>query len=267
MRIDAWLQEASERLRKATISSHRLDAEVLLTSVLQKDRSYLHAHGEDTLDEPGKQRADGYLRRREQRMPIAYILGRKEFYGRDFTVTPSVLIPRPETETLIELIENLPLSPQARIADIGCGSGAIAITLKLNQPTRQLIATDISPDALAIAQENATQLGADIIFLQGDLLKPLRNQVDVIVANLPYVDRDWERSPETNFEPALALFAENHGLALIERLLLAAGAHLAEAGYVVLEADPEQHDAIVSFAKKQSLRHVRTEGYVVILSR
>ncbi len=267
MRIDAWLRQSADALKAADVPSYRLDVELLLCSVLDKDRTYLHAHGDESLEGSNLQHANEYLRRREKRTPIAYILGRKEFYGREFTVTPYVLIPRPETETLIELIEELDLPPEAHIADIGTGSGAIAITLKLSEPHRRVYATDISPEALAIARENARNLSADVVFLQGDLLKPLRNPVDLIVANLPYVDPEWERSPETAFEPELALFAGNHGLALIDKLIQQAPPLLTEQGYVLLEADPEQHPAIISFAQQNSLRHIRTEGYAVLLQR
>jgi release factor glutamine methyltransferase len=267
MTIAQWLQDAADKFKKAGIQSHRLDAELLLCNVLGRERPYLHAHGDETIAAPQTRQANEHLKRREQRTPLAYILGHKEFYGHEFAVTPYVLIPRPETESLIECIEGLGLPPEFRFADIGTGSGAIAITLKLNQPKRQVFATDVSPEALAVAQENARNLGADVIFLQGDLTKPLRSPVDMIVANLPYVDPDWERSPETDFEPKLALFAEHHGLALIEKLIQQAPERLAANGYLLLEADPEQHDAIINLAEPSGLRHIRTEDYSVLLQR
>jgi release factor glutamine methyltransferase len=267
MTIDQWLRSAANTLKSTGIQSYRLDAELLLCNVLAKERPHLHAHGDETLTEHQLAQANEYLKRREQRTPLAYILGHMEFYGRDFAVTPYVLVPRPETESLIELAETLELPPKCRLADIGTGSGAIAITLKLNQPERQIFATDVSPEALAVARENARNLGADVIFLQGDLARPLRNPVDVIVANLPYVDPSWERSPETNFEPRLALFAEHHGLALVEQLIQQAPTHLADAGHLLLEADPEQHNTIIDLAQQNSLRHIRTEGYAILLQR
>jgi release factor glutamine methyltransferase len=266
MRIDEWLRDAANKLQAAHIPSHRLDAELLLCEVLGKGRPYLHAHNDDLLTEPQLKRANGYLKRRQQRTPIAYILGHKEFYGRNFAVNPYTLIPRPETESVIELIEELDLPPDARIADVGTGSGAIAITLKLNQPERQVVATDISTEALAVAQQNAQTLGADIIFLQGDLAKPLRGEFDVIIANLPYVDPEWERSPETQFEPSLALFADDGGLKLISELIAQAPKHLKPHGHLLLEADPEQHERIVAAAHKHSLQLVKTEGYGILLT-
>ncbi len=264
MRIDQWLASAADKLTGATIPSACLDAELLLCDVLGTTRPHLHAHGDDDLTTAQLAHANELLKRRAQHTPLAYISGHKEFYGRDFVVTPYVLIPRPETEALIEVIEALQLSPNASIADIGTGSGAIAITLKLNQPQRRILATDISAEALAIAEQNARELDADVIFLQGNLATPLRNPVDVMVANLPYVDPAWERSPETDFEPRQALFADNHGLALIEKLVVQAPAHLNSDGYLLLEADPEQHAAIVAHAKRNSLRHIRTEGYAIL---
>jgi release factor glutamine methyltransferase len=267
MRIDEWLRDAASKLKGDQIPSYRLDAELLLCDALGKTRPYLHAHDNETLTEPQLTKAKEHLKRRLQRTPLAYIVGHKEFYGRDFTVTPDVLIPRPETESLIELVEKLDLPQASRFADIGTGSGAIAITLKLNQPKRQVLAADINAEALAIAQQNARNLDADILFLQGNLSGPLRNPVDVIVANLPYIDPEWERSPETNFEPGLALFAEDHGLALINRLIKQAPKHLTDHGYLVLEADPCQHAGLITLAKASGYIVYKINGYALLLEK
>ncbi len=267
MNIDQWLHDAADQLKQTGIQSYRLDAEILLANALERERVYVHAHGQDELAEQQRTIADALLQRRRQRIPIAYILGHKEFYGRDFSVSSDVLIPRPETESIIELIEGLAVPEGAAIADIGTGSGAIAITLALNNPARHVTAIDVSERALAVARSNAKRLHAEVTFVQGDLLVPLTAPTDVIVANLPYVDPEWERSPETDFEPELALFANNHGLALIEKLLSQVPTHLAPAGYVVLEADPDQHKAIIATANRNSLRHIRTKGYGILLQR
>lgn len=267
MNIDQWLKRATHELEQTGIGSARLDAELLLADALDKPRVYLHAHSDNELTAQQLAIASALLERRKQRIPMAYITGHKEFYGREFAVSPAVLIPRPETETLIELIANLDLPPNTTIIDVGTGSGAIAITTKLEHPTWSVTGCDIDEDALLIAAQNADQLGAHISLRHSDLLGSIDGAFDLIAANLPYVDREWERSPETNFEPALALFADDHGCALIDELIRQAPAHLTPQGYVVLEADPEQHEHIAHTAQQNNLRHVRTEGYAVCFQK
>jgi len=235
-----------------------------LANALECERVYLHAHGDEAISDQALQAASANLGQRVQRLPLAYIFGHKEFYGRDFAVTPDVLIPRPETEALIEL---LPTTENLSMIDVGTGSGAIAITAQLERPSWTVTACDIDEDALLVAAHNADALKARVTFRHSNLLTNIDGAFDVIAANLPYVDRNWERSPETDFEPALALFADNHGLALIEKLIEQTPDHLAERGYLLLEADPQQHPAIIAAGQRKSLRHVRTEGYAVLLQR
>lgn len=264
MNIDDWLKQATYTLQKSGISSYRLDAELLLAAAIKKERLYLHAHGDDTLTDQQLTTANALLERRKQRVPMGYILGHKEFYGREFAVSPDVLIPRPETETLIELLPDL---PECVMIDIGTGSGAIAVTAKLEHPAWAVTGCDIDEDALLVAAQNADRLGAGVTLRHSDLLTNIDGMFDVIAANLPYVDREWERSPETDYEPALALFADDHGLALIDKLLQQVPTLLNPHGQVLLEADPEQHAAIIALAKQNSLRHIRTEGYIVCFQK
>jgi release factor glutamine methyltransferase len=268
MTIQQWLIDATSRLVEAGIPSARLDVLILLSDELEQTKAQILAHDDELLSQEQFDNLEMKLQRRAAREPIAYIRGHQEFYGREFTVTPDVLIPRPETETLIELLETLAVESPTTLVDIGTGSGAIAITAKLEHPTWQVIATDVSAEALAVAKTNAAHLEADISLRSGTLLGPLTEPVDIIAANLPYVDLAWERSsPETNYEPALALFADSHGLQLIYDLLDQAPDALTDSGYILLEADPEQHDAIISYARAKSLQHVNTEGYIVGLAR
>lgn len=265
MRIDEWLHGAAKTLQEAGVPSARLDAEIILASTLDREHPFLHAHGDEPLTGQQQQLADQRLHARRQRTPLAYILGSKEFYGRNFAVTPAVLIPRPETETLIELAEALPLPADATIADIGTGSGAIAITLKLNQPQRRVIATDISPEALTVAEDNAHNLQADIQWRQGDLLEALDGKASLIVANLPYVDRAWECSPETGCEPELALFADNNGLMLIRQLIDQAPEHLLPGGWLILEADSRQWHDIIAYAQTHGFQLRERRDFAVSL--
>lgn len=262
------MRDAAEMLANVGISSALLDAEIILAHTLRKSRTWLHAHGEERLSLREREIAGARLDLRLDRTPIAYIIGHKEFYGRLFKVSPSVLVPRPESETIIELLDNLCDGSTKTLVDVGTGSGCLGITAKLEHPELEVTLTDISHHALGIAEKNAETLGATIAIVKNDLLVPnpqLPPQIDIILANLPYVDHNWERSPETNYEPELALFADKGGRALIERLLQEAPLYLVTGGILLLEADPEQHHALIVHATTLGYTHVVTEGYCVVL--
>ena len=204
----------------------------------------------------------------------------QDFYGRDFIVTPDVLIPRPETEQMIDAVLNLvgkpylpgvkpspaKISPHhLKILDVGTGSGCIAITLQLELPEAKVTASDISPAALKIAQKNATKHGLTLPFIISNLLENVKFTPDLITANLPYVDPDWDWLDKTALsqEPAIALYAKNHGLALILKLLTQAKKRHVK--YLILEADPCQHASITAFAKKQGYSLLETRGFILTL--
>jgi release factor glutamine methyltransferase len=262
-----WTLNATQMLTAAGIGSARLDALLLLCDELQLDKALVLAHDDQTLSSAQQQSLNAKLARRQKREPLAYIRGTQEFYGRRLAVTPNVLIPRPETESLIELLGSLHLAEGSTISDIGTGSGAIAITIKLEHPSYHVVATDVSLEALWVATGNARQLRAQVDLRQGSLLEPLDRPVDCIIANLPYVDSTWKRSPETDYEPSLALFADDHGLQLIHQLLDQALLRLNRPGYIILEADPEQHPAIIRLAAAQGFGRLSTNGYGILLSR
>lgn len=257
--ISAWLKDATAQLLEAGIESAKLDAEIILAHTLQHSRTYLHAHGEELLTPRQAEIADARLHLRLERTPVAYIIGHKEFYGHMFKVTPSTLIPRPESEAIIELLLEadrqtpLPLQPRRRLVDVGTGSGCLGISAKLALPELNVTLIDVSRYALKVAEENARTLKADVQLIQSNLLAQYPFTAHYILANLPYVDPEWERSPETNYEPDLALFAEHHGLALINRLIEQTPDHLAHGGHLFIEADPRQHSAIIQAAKRQGL--------------
>lgn len=272
MTIQSWLSSASQQLAKQNNPSPRLDAELLLSHAAGKPRSYLLAHPEISLDDLqglSLQRLGRMLRRRIKREPLAYIIQKKEFFGRDFLVNKDVLIPRPDSEAIIELLQNVPLRPSL-IADIGTGSGCLAITAALELPKSQVVATDISPKALQVARKNAASHHATLEFLQGNLLEPLfqnNRQPDVIVANLPYVDKSWHVSPETAFEPSSALFAANNGLALISKLICQADRLLQSNGFLLLEADPRQHQAISAESAQNGFRLSQKESFAIAFQK
>jgi release factor glutamine methyltransferase len=261
MTIAAFFETATRRL--TNIPTARLDALVLMSEVLQKDKSWILAHTDHELSPDQAIKLSAQLKQRVARVPLAYILGHQEFYGRDFIVTPDVLIPRPETEALIELAKKY--IQTGKLLDIGTGSGAIAVTLACELPAATVEACDVSQAALAVARSNAQRLRAHVHFFESDLLAGATGPYNAIVANLPYVARDWERSPETNAEPSLALFADDNGLALIKQLINEAKNNLIEHGYLLLEADPRQHAEITDHAK--AFRHIATQNFAVVLQR
>jgi len=269
--IKDWLANASRQLLDVGVPSANLDAEIILANAMSKDRTYLHSRTEQIIDTDQIKQADAGLNLRIKRVPIAYIIGHKEFYGRPFITTPAVLIPRPESEAIIDLLKQIPIShfptPNPRLVDVGTGSGILGITAKLEFPNLNVTLTDVSADALQIAQQNAIKLSVDVPVIQSDLLQNYTEKPDIIIANLPYVDKVWERSTETHFEPDLALFADNHGLALIEKLIVQANKLLDQNGYLVLEADPVQHESIIEYANNQSFDLVQKLDYAVALRR
>ncbi len=274
MTVQEWLTSAVRALKGVGIASARLDAELLLAHTVRKPRTWLHAHGDDELTDRQHDIADARLDLRLDRVPVAYIVGHKEFYGRRFKVTTATLIPRPETEDLVGLIKQavpanvaLLTDTPVRLVDVGTGSGILGITAKLEHPELDVTLLDVSRHALQVAEENAAALEVEVLCLQSDLLAQYPYVADIIVANLPYVDEAWERSPETDHEPGLALFAADGGKALIFKLLDQTSSALAVNGHVILEADPEQHAALIAYGAKLKLAHVATDGYGVLLQK
>ena len=267
MIISEWLKIATKSLKTANIPSARLDAELILANTLRKNRTYLHAHLDEEIDPRRFDIANARLDLRLDRVPIAYILGYKEFYGRKFTVSPSVLIPRPESEDLISLFLDLTASEIAEkvLIDVGAGSGCLGITAKLERSNLSVILSDISKPALNIAEKNANALNADVHIQQQSLLNGQLKPVDYIFANLPYVDKNWDVSPELQYEPEIALFAEDEGLKLILQLISQAPKCLTPDGLLFIEADPQQHNRIIDEAKKKGFIKERILNYILVL--
>lgn len=273
--ISEWLKDATQRLKQADIPSPRLDAELILAHTLRKNRTYLHAHIDQSLSSRELDIAEARLVLRLDRVPVAYITGHKEFYGRLFHVTTATLIPRPESEAMINLLKELIQltpprlldAPRLKLIDIGTGSGCLGISAKLELPELDVTLADISHHALMIAVKNSQRLHADVSTLQSDLLADYPLQPDFILANLPYVDREWDTPPELEHEPELALFASDSGLHLIKKLVRQAQTQLAEGGYLLLEADTSQLDTIASFARLHNMSEVRRDGFIIALQR
>jgi release factor glutamine methyltransferase len=271
--IETWIRNATIALVGAGVGTAKLDAELILAHTLRQPKTFLHAHGDELIPERQREIADSRLQLRLDRVPLAYIIGHKEFYGRRFKVTPAVLIPRPESEAVIDMLKELLPDTKAllgdikRLVDVGTGSGCLGITAKLEFPELDVTLTDISRHALNVASQNAEILQAEVTTLKSNLLSDYFFSPDIIIANLPYVDESWERSPETEHEPDDALFARDGGLALIKTLVEESEERLPLNGLLLFEADPKQHDAIITFAKKHKLSHIKTSDYCVALKK
>jgi release factor glutamine methyltransferase len=241
MRLQEALRSAIDRLTAAHVGSPRMNAEVLLMFTLVCDRAYLYAHPERELTADETSRYEETLSQRAQGVPSQYITGHQEFWGMDLIVTPAVLIPRPETEHLIETL--LPLAQRlshARIVDVGTGSGCIALALAKELPGAEIHATDISPQALEIAKANAARYGLEsrITFHEYDLLGNLPDGFDIIISNPPYVgesEEDQVQLEVRKFEPRNAVFAGTTGTEVIDRLITQARAKLAPGGWLIME--------------------------------
>ena len=253
MHLKHSLASAITRLTAGHVPSPRLNAEILLMFSLNCDRAYLYAHPERELTAGEAARYQSALAERAHGVPAQYITGHQEFWGMDFIVTPAVLIPRPETEHIVEAVLELLNPPAAlRIADVGTGSGCIALALAKELPQAEIHATDISPAALEITRANAArhQLETRIHFHETDLLTGLTPETfDFVVSNPPYVgesEEDQVQLEVRKFEPRNAVFAGPTGLEVITRLIPQAHAALRPGGWLVIEisgtiAAPVQH--------------------------
>ena len=272
--IKSWLQSASQKLKNAEIASADLDAELILARVLDTERTTLHAYPNRRLTRQQVFHANNWLNKRLKRIPLAYIFHEKEFFGRKFYINESVLVPRPETETLIEVTKELTQNDD-KILDIGTGSGIIPVTLKLElTKTVEIFASDISLHALAVANLNAKRLtGKAIQLFASNLLdkipSEILSQITILTANLPYVDRNWvnfETQNELHHEPQIALYAEKNGLELIFSLLEQAQ-DLPNLQKIILEADHQQFQKIEQKAIELGFKKIKSKDYIIAFSK
>ncbi len=271
MTIGEWLKDASNVLADDMLPSPRLDAEIILAHTLKKPRTFLHAHSDDELSARDEDIANARIEIRKDRVPVAYIIGHKDFYGRRFKVTPSVLIPRPESEQLITMLKELlpstrplPGIDTMRLVDVGTGNGCLGVTVKLEFPELHVALTDISRHALAVASKNASTLGAEVETFQSDLLNDYPYSPDIVVANLPYVDKSWDfLSPELANEPEEALYADDGGLSVIKKCLEQVALRCKPGTLLLLEADERQLDDIEVAAKHHNYSLVARDSYAI----
>jgi release factor glutamine methyltransferase len=249
------LDSALIALTAAGCETPRLDAEVLLAAAMGVDRAALIADPGRGLEPAAARAFQDAARRRTQREPVAYILGRKGFRRIELEVDPRVLIPRPETEHVVEAALGLPRG--ARVVDVGTGSGAIALALADERPDLRVVATDASADALAVARSNAARLGLEVEFVEGDLLDAVSGPVDAVVSNPPYVRAGETLPPEiARYEPAGALFAGPDGLDVLRRLVPAAAA--AGASFAAFEVGAGQAGDVAALLRGAGFTSVDT---------
>lgn len=247
MSSNQWLSEAIQQLTQAQISSPQLDAELLLAYVLEVTREQLLLRGDVELSENQLQKLQDILLRRSQHEPMAYIRRYTEFYGRTFAVTQSVLVPRPETERLCEMVNSD--TTRSTILELGTGSGVIGITVALENPETSVVMTDISQDAVDLAARNAAKLGATVKVIQSNMFQNVTGTHDAIAANLPYLPTARPADKSISREPAEALFSGVDGLNHYRILFQEAHAYLNDRGVLYIEAEPQQEKLLVAIAK------------------
>jgi release factor glutamine methyltransferase len=260
MKVKEALHNTAKTLAANAVEEAPLEAELLLMHAMDLGRTGLYVRLDDDLPSKCGAAIADLVSRRLRREPVAYILKNREFYGLDFYVGPGVLIPRPETETLVDeakaLVRREFPSGNPAIADIGTGSGAIAVSLACLFPKAKVYAVDISKQALDIAALNCIRHGVRVELLQGDLLAPLPQPVDIVVANLPYV-RDDELTALSeeikDYEPHIALAGGQDGLDIVRRLIVDAPDKLRDGGAVLLEIAPAQVDTLKAWVDKLGL--------------
>jgi release factor glutamine methyltransferase len=281
MTIKRWILDSTLLLSPYSATA-RLDCEVLLAHVLDKDRVWLLAHPEHVLQGQSLKRVDRYLQRRKSQEPIAYIIGHSEFYGREFEVSADTLQPRPETETMVELLLDTINSKQLSvnsIVDVGTGSGAIIISafleLSINHKlsTINFHATDISPAALEIARQNAKRYDADIKFYQGDLLGPLPSTIyrlpsTIVLANLPYVPDSHTINQAAMHEPKHAIFGGPDGLELYRTLFdQLSTIHYPLSTVVFTESLPPQHKELARIAEQAGFKQIAEQDFIQVFEK
>lgn len=265
MEIGTWLQESTQKLRTAGIATARLDCLVLLEDILNKNRTQLLAHPEDILSPAQIKELDKYIVRRSGHEPLAYIRGRSEFYGRTFLVDKHVLEPRPESETMIEMLKVIATSAlpaQPHIVDIGAGSGALGITAKLELPAAHVDLVEIDRAAVTVAKKNINMLSKNVNVFQNDLLTNITTQYDVVLANLPYVPDGFHINPAAEAEPHIAIFGGPDGLDVYRRLFSQINERRNKPTYILTEALPPQHEQLDAIARKAGMRLTKTDDFI-----
>jgi release factor glutamine methyltransferase len=257
------VQSMTAYFQKHKIENPRLNAEHLIAHVLNLSRLELYLEFECKLNEDELARLRELVRRRAQGEPLQHLLGTIEFCGQTFSIDKRAMVPRPETEELVELLKSEVRNPKSEILDVGTGSGVIALSLAKQFPEAEVYAVDISEDALTLARENANRLGLPdrIKFWKSDLLGGLDERFHLIVANLPYISMQDRHllSREVLHDPEVALFAEEKGDELVRKLIEQAPSHLNPGGLLALEIGINQAEGLTEFLRQKNYHDIRAE--------
>jgi len=267
--VAEYLNFSTELLESANIPTARLDAVVLLEDCLAINRAILLAHPDQKLSYEQSNKLSLQLNQRAQHIPLAYIRGKTEFYGREFLINPDVLEPRPETETLIDLLVERVGREPIDLVDVGAGSGAIGITAKLELPQVTVLGTDIDPKCLKICRQNARRYNLQIRFIEGDLISPivkLKQTFQVVTANLPYVPDDFRLNQAAANEPAQAIFGGPDGLSLYRRLFSQLESLGEKPRFVFTESLPTQHESLKNIASKHGYRLEKDQDFIQLFT-
>lgn len=282
MNVDQWLTQATARLNEAGIGTARLDSLILLEDIACQDRAWLLAHPEFVLAGAQLKKLENVLSRRAGHEPLAYIRGRTEFYGREFLLTKDVLEPRPESETMIDLLKALPVlasggsavpsspaknSQSALIADIGTGSGALGITAQLELPNTHVALLEVDPKAAKIAQINVDKFTLSISITVGDLLAKTDAPYDVLLCNLPYVPDSFHINQAAMREPKLAIFGGADGLDVYRKLFKQLKKRPQRPLYILCESLPPQHTKLTSIAEEAGYNQTQEEDFIQVFKK
>jgi len=266
MTAGEFLKQSEDSFKTAGISSARLDALILLEDSLHKDRAWILAHPETKISQAVAGRLSRKVERRARHVPLAYIRGHTEFYGRRFKVNRHVLEPRPESETMIELLKRLKLPDRPAIADVGTGNGAIGITAALELPGSTVDLYDISAGCVSVAKHNTHLHELHLHVRKMNLLsRPLR-PYDVILANMPYVPDKWQINQAAMAEPKIAIFGGKDGLDVYRKLFAQLGRFTWKPSYVLTEALPPQHEKLAAIAAAHGFNLRKSDDFIQVFA-
>ncbi|MEO6761830.1 MAG: HemK/PrmC family methyltransferase [Candidatus Saccharimonadales bacterium] len=268
MNVSEWLKISETKLTNASISTPRLDCLVLLEDETDKDRGWLLAHPEFILSSAQENSLNTKITQRLKHVPLAYIRGFTEFYGRQFIITPAVLEPRPESETMIEMLLSLPnvKTKPYRIADVGTGSGALGITAKLELPNLEVDLLEIDKRAILVTQKNVIKFATNVNTLISDLLDKSSKDYDILLCNLPYVPDDFRINSAAMNEPRLAIFGGPDGLDIYRRMFSQINISPKKPMYILCESMPPQHITLESIARSSYYELIQTSDFIQLFT-
>jgi release factor glutamine methyltransferase len=271
MKTEQWLREATKTLEAAGIGTARLDCLVLLEDATAKDRAFLLANPKTELTADQLQKLNEQMEKRVKHIPLAQIRGKTEFFGREFIIDEHVLEPRPESETMIELLLGLGLQKGAEIIDIGTGSGALGITTKLELTDTKVTLIDLDEHCLEVAKRNAKNHEADVKILKGNLLAPVmplkKGTFYTLICNLPYVPEKFEINQAAMNEPRLAIFGGEDGLKLYKQLFEQIIDSTVKPIYLCCESLPFQHKVLKAIAKQADYKQLKEADFIQIFEK